>query len=101
MPESAFGYFAGCRGAGCNLRGAGCNLRGAGQGLWGAGCEMLSLIFRTSNLSVKPLFCSRCHDSLTQKCLSHVFCVILCELTRIRCPAPCKPCPAQPVNYTL
>ena len=32
-----FGYFAGCRDAGCNLR-------GAGHGLWGAGCEMLSLI---------------------------------------------------------
>ena len=32
-----FGYFAGRRGAGCNLQGAGHDLRGAG-------CEMLSLI---------------------------------------------------------
>ena len=35
--SAVFGYFAGHRGAGCNLR-------GAGHGLQGAGCEMLSLI---------------------------------------------------------
>ena len=58
----------------CSLRGAGCNLRGAG-------CEMVKFNFRTSNLSVRPLFCSRCHDSLIQKCLFHVCSVIFRELT--------------------
>ena len=42
---------------------------GTGHGLQDAEGGMLSLI---SNWSVKPLFCSRCHGSLTQKCHSHI-----------------------------
>ena len=57
-------YFAGC---GVNLR--------------GAGCEMVSFIFGTANLSVRPLFCSRCHDSLTQNVFFTFCSVILRELT--------------------
>ena len=90
--HKVFGYFAERRGAGCSLRDAGYNLRGSG-------CEMV----RTSNLSVRPLFCSRCHDSLTQKRLSH----ILLRYTSRTNPhsTPCTPHSTnhapQPVNYTL
>ena len=69
-----------------------------GCGAWLAGCEMLSLILRTSNLSIGPLFCSTCYDSSTQNCFSHA---LLCYTSRTN-PHPTPAHHAlQPVNYTL
>ena len=62
----------GVRGVVCGVRGVSC--WGVEHGFRGAGCEMLSLILelQTYQLSFRPLVCSHCHDSLTQKYLSHV-----------------------------
>ena len=70
----------GCGGVVCRMRGAICVVWFAGCGVWNA-----QFNFRTSNLSVRPLFWSCRSRFIDRKTLC---CIILCELTRIPRPVP-------------
>ena len=66
---------------------------GSEHGLQDAGGGMAQLNFRTSNWSVRPLFCSRCHGSLTENVILTFCHVKLSRVTRIS--------HANPTNHAL